>query len=47
MGSDASLALMSSRCRPQRFQERGFQFAFNHLDAALHDLCGRTAEPQG
>ena len=40
MGSDASLALMSSRCRPQRFQERGFRFAFNHLDAALQDLCG-------
>ena len=40
MGSEGSLALMSSRCRPQRFQERGFRFAFNHLDTALQDLCG-------
>lgn len=40
MGSEASLALMSSRCRPRRFQERGFQFQFSGLGAALRDLCG-------
>jgi uncharacterized protein (TIGR01777 family) len=38
--SEASLALMSSRCLPQRFQERGFKFEFNQVEAALRDLCG-------
>jgi hypothetical protein len=36
--SEASLALMSTRCLPQRFQERGFQFQFARLADALRDL---------
>lgn len=40
MKSEAALALMSSRCAPRRFLERGFKFEFDRLDAALQELCG-------
>jgi uncharacterized protein (TIGR01777 family) len=39
MNSEATLALMSARCVPQRFVERGFKFEFPSLEAALKDLC--------
>lgn len=38
MGTEGDLALLSSRCVPQRFLERGFQFQFPELRAALSDL---------
>ena len=44
MGSDASLALVSQRCEPKRFQEAKFQFQFKELDAALKNLCGEMAD---
>jgi len=40
MNSEASLALISTRCLPKRFLEHGFKFEFGRLDAALRDLCG-------
>jgi uncharacterized protein (TIGR01777 family) len=40
MNSEPSLALISTRCVPRRFQERGFKFAFPDLDMALRDLRG-------
>jgi len=39
MGSEASLALVSQRCAPQKFLAAGFQFQFAELAAALDDLC--------
>ena len=39
MGSEASLALVSQRCVPKKFQEAGFQFQFAELPPALNDLC--------
>jgi uncharacterized protein (TIGR01777 family) len=39
MGSDPSLALMSSRCAPKHFLETGFEFEFPQLPPALKDLC--------
>jgi len=39
MKSDASLALMSSRCVPKRWLGQGFIFDYARLDAALQDLC--------
>ena len=39
MGSEASLALVSQRCVPNKFQESGFQFQFADLPSALNDLC--------
>jgi uncharacterized protein len=39
MGSEPSLALMSSRCAPRRFMKAGFEFQFPQLAPALHDLC--------
>jgi len=41
MGSEPSLALISQRCVPKRFQEIGFQFKFNDVTAALNDLCAK------
>jgi uncharacterized protein (TIGR01777 family) len=38
MQSEATLALMSCRARPQRFAEAGFTFRFDRLSAALSDL---------
>ena len=39
MGSEASLALVSQRCVPKRFQAAGFQFQFAELPPALNNLC--------
>jgi hypothetical protein len=39
MGSEASLALVSQRCVPEKFLEAGFQFQFAELATALNDLC--------
>ena len=39
MGSEASLALMSCRSLPRRFEDQGFIFDFSQLDTALKDLC--------
>ncbi len=39
MGSDPSLALISQRCMPRKFQEAGFQFQFHELRGALQNLC--------
>lgn len=41
MGSDGSLALLSSRCIPSRFHEHGFQFRFPALPEALADLFAK------
>lgn len=38
MGSEGDLALLSSRCVPQRFLEQGFQFQFPNLRDAFVDL---------
>jgi uncharacterized protein len=38
MGTEPSLALMSSRCTPERFFASEFKFQFPHLDAALKNL---------
>ena len=40
MNSEASLALMSCRCLPQRIEDQGFVFEYPRLEAALKDLCG-------
>ena len=40
MGSEASLALVSQRCAPQRFLATGFPFQFVELAQALRNLCG-------
>jgi hypothetical protein len=37
--SEGTLALISSRCLPERFSERRFQFEFPQLAPALHNLC--------
>lgn len=39
MKSEASLALVSQRCVPKRFQETGFRFKFTDVASALNDLC--------
>ena len=39
MGSEPSLALISQRCVPKKFQAAGFQFQFSELRGALVDLC--------
>ena len=39
LGSEASLALVSQRCVPAKFQAAGFQFQFAELPPALKDLC--------
>jgi uncharacterized protein len=39
MGSEASLALTSQRCVPQRLAGAGFLFRFPELRPALEDLC--------
>lgn len=39
LGSEGSLALVSQRCIPRRFQAGGFRFRFADLAAALGDLC--------
>jgi len=39
MGSEPSLALISQRCVPKKFQEAGFRFQFSKLRGALEDLC--------
>jgi uncharacterized protein (TIGR01777 family) len=41
MGSEASLALVSQRCAPKRFQEINFPFQFTELAPALKDLCAK------
>ena len=41
MGSEASLALVSQRCAPKRFQEMNFSFLFTELAPALKDLCAK------
>jgi uncharacterized protein (TIGR01777 family) len=41
MGSQGSLALLSSRCVPRRFLERGFQFQFPNLRDALANLYSK------
>ena len=41
MGTEASLALVSQRCKPKRFLETGFKFRFTDAGSALADLCGR------
>ena len=38
MGSEAALALTSSRCVPERLQVAGFMFHFTDVTAALKDL---------
>ena len=38
LGSEASLALVSQRCVPKRFQEINFSFQFTELASALKDL---------
>lgn len=37
MGSEPSLALVSQRCAPKRFQESGFEYSFPQLAPALKD----------
>ena len=39
MKSEASLALISQRCAPEKFLELEFQFQFPQLRGALEDLC--------
>lgn len=39
MGSDPSLALISSRVTPKRFLEAGLPFQFRDVSSALNDLC--------
>jgi uncharacterized protein (TIGR01777 family) len=39
MGSEASLALASQRCVPEKFLAAGFQFQFASVVSALNDLC--------
>jgi uncharacterized protein (TIGR01777 family) len=39
MGSEPSLALLSSRCAPGRLLSAGFPFQFPELAPALNDLC--------
>jgi uncharacterized protein (TIGR01777 family) len=41
MGSDGDLALLSSRCVPRRFLERGFPFQFPNLRDAFADLYSK------
>jgi NAD dependent epimerase/dehydratase family enzyme len=38
MGTEASLALVSQRCIPERFLERNFQFEFPTLGEALANI---------
>src|SRR5437762_8917487 len=38
MGTEASLALVSERCVPKRFMEKGFEFEFPTLHQALADI---------
>lgn len=38
MGSEPTLALVSQRCVPKKFQASGFQFKFTDLSSALSDL---------
>lgn len=40
MGSDASLALVSQRCVPKKFQAAGVRFQFVEVAQALRNLCG-------
>jgi uncharacterized protein (TIGR01777 family) len=40
MRTEACLALTGRRCSPKRFWERGFNFQFPSLDAALEDIFG-------
>jgi hypothetical protein len=40
MGTEGSLALISQRCVPARFQAAGFPFRFAELRLALEDLLG-------
>ncbi|HSP45400.1 MAG TPA: TIGR01777 family oxidoreductase [Chthoniobacterales bacterium] len=44
MGSEGSLALLSSRCVPRRFLEQGFEFQFPNLRDALANLY-RNGDP--
>lgn len=39
MGGEPSLALISQRCVPRRFQDAKFEFRFRELALALRDLC--------
>jgi len=39
MGSEASLALVSQRCLPEKFLEIEFPYRFPHLRTALENLC--------
>jgi uncharacterized protein (TIGR01777 family) len=41
MGSEASLALVSQRCTPEKFLAAGFEFRFSTLRAALENLYPR------
>jgi len=41
MGSEASLALVSQRCAPEKFLAAGFKFYFSNLRAALENLYPR------
>lgn len=43
MGSEPTLALVSQRCAPKKFDERGFQFQFAELTSALKDLCQKRS----
>jgi uncharacterized protein len=42
MGSEASLALVSQRCAPRKFQAAGFEFQFSNLRSALDNLCRKS-----
>ena len=39
LGSEASLALVSQRCVPNRFLANGFEFQFAEIASALRELC--------
>ncbi len=41
MKSEPSLALVSTRCLPEKFLELEFRYHFAQLHAALADLCGK------
>jgi NAD dependent epimerase/dehydratase family enzyme len=42
MKGEPSLALVSQRCVPKRFQESGFRYQFPDLASALQDLCRKV-----
>lgn len=43
MGTEGELALLSYRCMPKRFLDRGFEFEYPELRRALGDLYGLDA----